>query len=46
MAELRDAFKSGGDDGSNLGVTKLISLEVEVGFSTQRMNEKPGPKLR
>jgi len=34
MAGLRDALKSGGDDGSNLGMAKLISLKVEVGFST------------
>ena len=40
MAGLRDALKSRGDGGSNLGMAKLISLEVEVSFSTQCMNEK------
>ena len=40
MAELRDAPKSSGDYGSNLRVTKFISLEVEVSFSTQSMNEE------
>jgi len=40
MTELRNTFKRG-DDRSNLGVTKLISLKIKVGFSTQSVNEKP-----
>jgi len=35
-------FAKQGDDGNNLRVSKLISLKVEVGFSTQRVNEKSG----
>ena len=39
---LSNPFDRRGNGGSNLGVTKLISLEVEVGFSTQSMNEESG----
>lgn len=40
MGELRDAIRNKESDGSDLRVAKLISLKVEVGFSTQRVNEK------
>lgn len=41
MTESADIFKKKGDSGSNLRVTKLISLKVKVGLSTQSVNEKP-----
>ena len=36
------ALERRGYSGSDLGVTELISFKVEVGFSTQSMNEKSG----
>jgi len=40
MTELRDAFNRREDDGSNLGVTKFVSLKIKVGFSTQSVDKK------
>ena len=40
VLSVRGALKRREDNGSDLWVTKFVSFKVEVGFSTQSVNEK------